>query len=101
MTMLVTRPAVAPNPSSSCLYRPIDSQSHVVLIDLTAMPATGGSAVTVASVQPADQPHDADSVTIVPSAFFDELVADLDAPAPPSLALSRAVQRARDVVRPS
>jgi uncharacterized protein (DUF1778 family) len=36
--------------------------------------------------------------TRVPAAFFDELLASLDAPAAPNAALVRAAQRARDVV---
>lgn len=37
--------------------------------------------------------------TVLPSEFFDELLAALDAPPKPSPALRRAARRARDVVR--
>jgi uncharacterized protein (DUF1778 family) len=39
-----------------------------------------------------------DAVTIVPAAFFDELLAALDAEPQPSAALARAAKRAGDVV---
>jgi uncharacterized protein (DUF1778 family) len=38
-------------------------------------------------------------ITRVPAAFFDELIAALDAPAQPNAALKRAAGRARRVVR--
>ncbi len=39
-----------------------------------------------------------EATTAVPSEFFDDLLDALDAPASPNAALSRAAQRARDMV---
>lgn len=42
--------------------------------------------------------HEHDTQTTVPAEFFDELMTALDSPTEPNEALSRAAQRARDLV---